>query len=357
LDLVERSEELHARARALSAPTGFETLALEVAEFQARFSKGFARLVRSRGAALDDLASIPAVPTDAFKLTRVAVHPPELDVVSFHTSGTTGEARGTHHFRTLETYRTQSLAFGRQALASDREGPRTVACLAPAPSAPPTSSLGMMMQYFADAWDPHTPEAERWLVRDGEVNVDGLERAARAATERGEPLVLLATAFALVALLDRLKGRAVSAPPESVVMVTGGFKGRTREVAPDRLREDLARTFGISEQRLIGEYGMTELSSQLYEGTLPEGSLQGGPGIFLEPATLRVFPVDPLTLEPVPDGQVGLAKIVDVCNVDSAVAIQTQDRVRRVAGGIELFGRAPGAPPRGCSLALESLLG
>ncbi len=72
---------------------------------------------------------------------------------------------------------------------------------------------------------------------------------------------------------------------------------------------------------MIGEYGMTELSSQLYEGTLPRGRPRGPPGVFLEPATLRVFPVDPVTLEPVPDGEVGLAKIVDVCNVDSAVAI------------------------------------
>jgi hypothetical protein len=189
------------------------------------------------------------------------------------------------------------------------------------------------------------------------VNLDGLERAAQAASERGEPLVLLATAFALVALLDRLDGRTISAPAESVIMVTGGFKGRTREVAQERLRADLARTFGVTEERLIGEYGMTELSSQLYEGTLPGGALRGPPGVFLEPPTLRVFPVDPKSLEPVPDGEVGLAKIVDVCNVDSAVAIQTQDRVRRVARGIELLGRAPGATPRGCSLALESLLG
>ncbi len=357
MDLVERSEELHARARALSDPGDFEELALAVAEFQVRESKGYARLVRSRGVALDQVATLPAVPADAFKVTRVAVHPPELDVARFYTSGTTADARGTHYFRTLETYRATSLGFGRRALASDRDGPRTVVCLAPPLETPPTSSLGTMMQYFAEAWDPHTPAPERWLVREGDVNLDGLERAAQAASERGEPLVLLATAFALVALLDRLGSRTVPAPSESVIMVTGGFKGRTREVAPEQLRADLARAFGISEERLIGEYGMTELSSQLYEGTLPGGVLRGPQGVFLEPPTLRVFPVDPLSLEPVADGEVGLAKIVDVCNVDSAVAIQTQDRVRRVAGGIELLGRAPGATPRGCSLALESLLG
>ena len=50
-------------------------------------------------------------------------------------------------------------------------------------------------------------------------------------------------------------------------------------------------------------------------------------------------------------------KIIDLLNVDSAVAVLTQDRVRRVAGGFEILGRLPGAPPRGCSLAIDELLG
>jgi hypothetical protein len=54
---------------------------------------------------------------------------------------------------------------------------------------------------------------------------------------------------------------------------------------------------------------------------------------------------------------VGIAKIIDTMNVDSAVAVLTQDRVRRVPGGFELLGRTPGAPPRGCSIAIDELLG
>jgi hypothetical protein len=151
-----------------------------------------------------------------------------------------------------------------------------------------------------------------------------------------------------VGLLDRLAGEKLPAPAETTLMMTGGFKGRIREVESETLRADVARAFGIEPARVIGEYGMTELTSQLYEGA---------PGLYVESPTVRVVPVDGATLEPVSDGEVGLARIVDLGNVDSAVAIQTQDRVRRVSGGIELLGRAPGATPRGCSLALESLLG
>jgi hypothetical protein len=122
----------------------------------------------------------------------------------------------------------------------------------------------------------------------------------------------------------------------------------------------VARCLGISERQVVGEYGMTELTSQLYEATLPGSSLEaahgGMPGVYFEPPWLRVVPVDPATLEPVAAGDVGIARIVDLGNVDSAIAIQTQDQVRRLQGGVELLGRAPGATPRGCSLAIEEFL-
>ena len=192
------------------------------------------------------------------------------------------------------------------------------------------------------------------------MNLLGLERAALRATERRETLLVLATSFALVGLLDALKGRTLPLPGDAVVMQTGGFKGKTREIAATELRTAIARTFAIHEAQIVSEYGMTELTSQLYEATLPGSALQrdrqGAPGVYAEPPWLRVVPVDPSTLEPVPSGEIGIARIVDLGNVDSAVAIQTQDRVRRVEGGIVLLGRAAGAPPRGCSLAIEEYL-
>ena len=106
---------------------------------------------------------------------------------------------------------------------------------------------------------------------------------------------------------------------------------------------------------------MTELTSQLYEPTIAESSLgrsfAGAPArVYVEPSWLRVTPVDPVTLMPTPAGEVGIARFVDLGNIDSAVSIVTQDLVRRVNGGIQLLGRQPGAPARGCSLAMEALL-
>jgi outer membrane receptor protein involved in Fe transport len=79
-------------------------------------------------------------------------------------------------------------------------------------------------------------------------------------------------------------------------------------------------------------------------------------GVYAAPPWVRVTGVDPETLAPVVEGDVGLARIEDLANVDSAVVVLAQDRIRRVAGGVELLGRAPGAPPRGCSIAIDEML-
>jgi hypothetical protein len=360
-----RSAALHGavlRFAAGESSRSFQDLALEIAAFQRDFSAGFARLLNARGATLDSVENIPGVPCDAFRLARVAVHPEAEDCLRFATSGTTSGARGTHVMRTALTYRALALSFGRQALLSDNGAhARRVVALAPRLDDPPTSSLGYMMAMFmVDFAQQDDTKAQHWLIDENGVNMAGLIDAGQRALQAGEPLVVLATSFALVSLLDALNGATLLVPASTVVMQTGGFKGKTREIAPEELRSRVARCFGISELQVVSEYGMTELTSQLYEATLPGSALQaahhGAPGVYSEPPWLRVIPVDPATLEAVAPGEVGIARIVDLGNIDSAVAIQTQDRVRRVAGGIELLGRAPGATARGCSLAVEEFL-
>lgn len=361
-----RSDRLHHAVRRFAAGDrthSFTALAREIAEFQREFSAGFARLCASRRASLASVDDIPGVPCDAFRLARVALHPETEDRLRFSTSGTTSGARGTHAMRVTDTYHELALNFGRAALLSNQRAHHVVA-LAPLLDDPPTSSLGHMMALFMVDFERRGPfevrTPDRWLIDDRGVDLAGLERAAKRAETRGETLLVLATSFALVGLLDALEGRALPLPAGTVVMQTGGFKGKTREIEPAELRASVARSFAISEAQIVSEYGMTELTSQLYEATVPGSALEregrGAPGVYAEPAWLRVVPVDPSTLEPVASGEVGIARIIDLGNVDSAVAIQTQDRVRRVEGGIVLLGRAPGAPPRGCSLAIEEFM-
>jgi hypothetical protein len=348
--------------RASDAGESFDALALDIARFQATHNRTFARLCSHRGARLDTLAEVPAVPADAFRLGRVAVHSGSADSAAFLTSGTTGGGSGRHFFRTLDTYAELCVSWGRRALLRSADA-RSCTVLALAPPFEPErrSSLGYMMWRFMQALDARplaapafdANEPGRWLLADGRVDVEGLRRGAALAAARGEPVLLLATSFALVWLLDVLAGRTLPLPVGSVVMLTGGFKGRSRSVDGAELGLALCRTLAVEPRHLIGEYGMTELSSQLYDGGFHADGQE--PSVFVEPPWLRVTPVDPRSLEPVAVGDAGLAQFTDLANVDSAVAVLTRDLVRRVPGGIVLVGRQPGASLRGCSLAIEAL--
>jgi hypothetical protein len=371
------SAALHERVRrfgraqlAGEAPgESFEQLALAIAVYQREHNPVLAQLWAQPRRALrqgtDVLEQIPAVPADAFRLGRVASFDAAEDCARFQTSGTTGGA-GVHAFRTLETYQELSVAWGARQLLGERTVPPaqpwTVLALAPMFEPERRSSLGYMMQEFmrtldgralsGGAFDPREPG--RWLVEQGRLELAGLERGVARAHQRGERVALLATAFALSWLLDALGAARLPLPPGSVVMQTGGFKGHVRTLDDAALAAATCAALDIPPRQLIGEYGMTELSSQLYDTGF--GCGPGGQSCYREPPWLRVTPVDPISLSPVAEGEVGLGCFTDLCNVDSSLLILTQDQVRRVPGGVVLLGRRRGAGLRGCSLAVEALM-
>lgn len=224
--------------------------------------------------------------------------------------------------------------------------PSRVISLAPKAIELVDSSLSFMIDLFAE----HLGVTTTHHLGAGGIDWDGLSVSLEEARREGGPVLLFGTSFAFVYLLDGSEGRDLSLPPRSRLMLTGGFKGRSREVSQGELRDALSRKLSIDPDLIIGEYGMTELSSQLYEPRLA-----GGGQLYEAPFWTRVTAVDPITFAPLPDGEVGLCKIVDLANVDSAIAIQTLDRVRVTEGRVELLGRAKDADLRGCSLTVEEI--
>lgn len=374
MDVRDESDGLHARVRAFMRASlaedsreGFDDLALSIARFQAARVPALGRLVAARGVdlyAARRAGEVPAVPSDVFRMARVSAHASSLDARIFRTSGTSlgASARGEHAFRTTATYELGALLWGRRMLWPDRERLRAIV-LSPPPSEVNDSSLGFMMDMFASSLGGPAVFA----VRDGSLDASAVVRACKDARASGDPAIVLGASFAFVHLLEVSEDLSglYSLPAGSRAMQTGGFKGRSREVDPSVLRGMIASAHSIPEAHVVGEYGMTELSSQAYEGMLAAslGALPYGwvkdarPGIYFAPPWMRVIPVDPASLLPVGAGDVGIARIEDLANVDSALAVQTSDLVRSVGDGFELLGRAPGAVPRGCSLAMDEMLG
>jgi hypothetical protein len=371
MDVRSESDRLHARVRAFMRASqggdsreGFDDLALSIARFQAARVPALGRLVAARGVdlyAARRAGDVPAVPSDVFRMTRVAAHAPLEDARLFRTSGTSlgASARGEHPFRTLATYELGALLWGRRMLWPDRGKLRAIV-LAPPTSEVADSSLGFMMDLFAGSLGGPASFA----VRGGALDAAVVERACEGARSSGDPAIVLGASFAFVHLLESSDDFRFELPLGSRAMQTGGFKGRSREVDPPVLRRMIASALAISEAHVVSEYGMTELSSQAYEGTLAAslGALPHGwakdarPGVYFAPPWMRVTAVDPASLLPVAPGEVGIARIEDLANIDSALAVQTSDLVRAVGDGFELLGRAPGALPRGCSIAIDEML-
>lgn len=321
----------------------------DVARWQAEHNPPFGRLAAARNARFDaGPDGWPALPTDVFRHTRVATFPSEADVRVFQTSGTTSGARGAHPFSDLSLYDVAAKAAAALHLFPG-DGPPSLVMLV----APPDEALDSSLSYMLGRFVEWFAEDVTWALASGAPDPARIEAAIAGA--RGRPVAVLGTSFALAALDEALDhGRKFPLGPRGLVMQTGGFKGRRRELAPDEMRTQLARRFEIEPSAIVAEYGMTELSSQLYA---PRGSIEAGLEAYVVPGWVRAQPVDPVTLAPVPDGEEGILRLDDAANVGSVVSIQTADRARRLPDGrIVLYGRLPGATPRGCSLAIEEVM-
>jgi len=332
-----------------------DALLRELLDWQRRNVPAFRRIVERLGAGSGDPLRWPAVPTDVFRATRVASHPPQADLRVFRTSGTTAAARGCHHLRDLSLYDRAAQAAARHALFPDVDRMQLVVLAPPAAEAL-DSSLAYMLDRFA-AWFGRGPSV--YVLRGNELDAAPLERTLAQAEGDGTPVALLGTSFAFVHAEQALGTRRFRLAPGSRIMQTGGFKGRSREVEPAELLGWLARRFAVRESCVVQEYGMTELSSQLYEHTLREAAAGAAPGPrrLMPPGWVRASIVDPETLAEVAAGDEGLVRIDDLANVDTACAIQTSDRGRAETDGIVVLGRASAAIARGCSIAVDAALG
>jgi hypothetical protein len=336
----------------------FNRLALEVFAFQYRQNPPYRRFCDGRGITPDAITAweqIPAVPAAAFKLVDLSCAPPEQ---VFVTSGTSqgAERRGQHGFPWLEVYHRSLLANFAAHVLPDAVRPRML-ILAPSPDLLPTSSLSHMLEVVRKTYGG---DGSAYYVGETDIDLTGLLRSLTEAETRHEPVCLLGTSLAFMHVLDVCleEGRRFTLPRGSRLMDTGGFKGRSREIARDALLPLYEEVFAIPEMSCINEYGMTEMGSQFYDNAL-KNWIQGRPRARCKavPPWVRTRILDPATSAEVPEGEVGLLTHYDLANCGSVMAVETEDLGYRIGEGFEIVGRVPDAETRGCSLTIEELQG
>jgi len=335
----------------------FNTLALELFALQFAHNAAYRRICESRTVtpvSVGHWTGIPAVPTAAFKELELTCIEPAERIAVFHSSGTTGQ-RPSRHFHSPESLALYEASlwpwFQYNVLANVGQG--CLAMLTPPPASAPNSSLVHMFQTIRGqcrignaAYLGDVDAAGGWTLDFAQI-----EACIRNSIAQRQPLVFLGTAFNFVHLLDELSARDLrfELPPGSVVMETGGYKGRSRELPKAELHALITRLLGVPRAQIICEYGMSELSSQAYDHV---GSRNTQPvtRTFRFPPWARLQIISPETGREVLEGETGLVRIFDLANVFSVLAVQTEDLAVSHGDGFELLGRAAVAEARGCSL-------
>ncbi len=167
------------------------------------------------------------------------------------------------------------------------------------------------------------------------------------------PVAILGTAFSFVHLLDHFAANHICyrLSTGSRVLETGGYKGRSRTLPKAELHQFITKHLGIPESHIVCEYGMSELSSQAYDGIVQGLKFKvQSRRVFHFPPWARAQIISPETGNEVGEGETGLIRVFDLANVYSVLAIQTEDLGIRCGDGFELIGRTALAEPRGCSL-------
>lgn len=344
--------------RSDAAELGFGRLALEVFGYQYLNNQPYRRYCRNLGRdphSVQRWEDIPAIPTAAFAEARLACFPPERSALTFISSGTTsdGSRRSRHELENPVLYDASLLTHFGTCVLPDATSIRMIA-LAPSYEDAPHSSLSYMLMKIHRIFGG---SEHGFFIRDGALDVEGIVDALRRARE---PVLLIGTAFAFVHFIDRCTVDRLhfELPLGSRIVETGGFKGKSREIPRAELYASLSRVFDVARVFCVSEYGMCELGSQWYDANLGD-YLACRPvrtEIKIGPHWARTLVVDPVSAEPVAAGETGLLAHFDLSNRGSVAAVLTSDLGRARDGGFELLGRFPGAPPKGCSIAVDAML-
>jgi hypothetical protein len=332
----------------------FNLLALEVFEHQFERIEPYRRYCQSVGLTPTKVSAfhaIPKVPTIAFKHAKFCIGEPER---VFVTSGTTAKGeRGCHFVACLDLYRASALAHLRRMIFPDPIKTRILA-LHPTFDRMPDSSLSQMISWAIEEFaHRHSVCAADGSGIDSSAAIEFLCAAEREAT----PVSILATTAAFASLIQRLRAdsRRFRLAAGSRLMDTGGPKGQAFALTPQQVVEAAGWFFGIEPDLAINEYGMTELCSQLYDATRfnSEHDFPPAARIKIAPPWMSAWAVDPATLQPVEDGEIGLLAYFDLANASSVSAILTGDLGWAANQRVMLLGRAPSAEARGCALAMD----
>ncbi len=289
--------------------------------------RSFCDLLYIHPSDIKNIESIPFLPIEFFKSKKV-ISSTDSVVETFSSSGTTGTIPSKHHITDLSWYETSYLKGFKHFYGAIEE--YTVLALLPNYLERKGSSLVYMVNDLIHR--SKQPESGFYLN-----NLEELAHKLKTLNKKKRKVLLIGVSFALLDLIEKYSFDLSN----TIIMETGGMKGKRKELIRNELHQLLCKGFQVSS--IHSEYGMTELLSQGYSK---------GNGIFNCPPWMKIVTrdtEDPLTIQK--KGKTGGLNIIDLANYNSCSFIATQDLGKVYSdNSFEVIGRFDNSDIRGCNL-------
>ncbi|HUH29074.1 MAG TPA: hypothetical protein VLZ86_12695 [Gelidibacter sp.] len=308
----------------------FESASLEVFKFQFennRVYRSFCDLLYIHSSDVKRIEDIPFFPIQFFKSHEVLSNTQPVEHV-FTSSGTTGALTSKHLVTDIKIYEESF----RRAFVHFYGPIENYVILALLPSY--LEREGSSLIYMVEDMIKQSQHAESGFYLH---NLSELKNILTTLDNQGKKVLLIGVSFALLDLVEAYQFQLKN----TIIMETGGMKGRRKELVREELHDILKKGFGVNS--IHSEYGMTELLSQAYSK---------GDGIFECPKWMQIRtrdPEDALTI--LPKYRSGGINVIDLANINSCAFIATQDLGKTLSDNrFEIIGRFDNSDLRGCNL-------
>ncbi len=313
----------------INSSEDFKRLAIEIFHFQYKnvtVYRKFCELLNINPSKVKSLEQIPFLPIQFFKNHKIIANNFEEETI-FTSSGTTGNITSKHYISNLKIYE----ASFQKAFEKEYGTPENFTILALLPSylEREGSSLIYMVENLIEK--SNNTNSGFYLYE-----MDALIEKLEYLEKTEQKSLLIGVSYALLDLIEKRKFHL----KKTIVMETGGMKGRRKEMIKEELHEILKKGFGV--EKIHSEYGMTELLSQAYSK---------GDGVFSCPPWMTILIRDAEDAFSYNLGKSGGINVIDLANINSCSFIATQDLGKTFAdGSFEVLGRFDASDIRGCNL-------
>tara|TARA_R110001583_G_scaffold79689_5_gene215082 strand:- start:1578 stop:2552 length:975 start_codon:yes stop_codon:yes gene_type:complete len=308
----------------------FKEVALTVFKHQFKNNKtyrSFCDLLYIHPSDVSEIKDIPFLPIEFFKSHKILSSLDETQE-TFSSSGTTGSVTSKHFVTDISLYEESYLKGFHRFYGDIKE--YTILALLPNY----LERKGSSLVYMVDDLIKKSNNTESGFYLN---NLTELAKKLIYLEGKGKKVLLIGVSFALLDLVEAHQFDLKN----TIIMETGGMKGRRKELIRDELHKILKNGFGVSQ--IHSEYGMTELLSQAYSS---------GNGVFDCPPWMKILTrdtEDALTIQE--PNKTGGINVIDLVNYNSCSFIATQDLGKvHPNGSFEIIGRFDNADIRGCNL-------